>query len=355
MGNHSARLNAGPARRTGCSGDRQLILWDRVEELIDRAPGWEALRVHRLHLLAARIRHRRGEALPPSIAAEWRRAALTSLAARTVLERIRDAHGGRLLLMKGPEVAASYPDPADRPFRDLDLLLDDPESAQADLIAAGFVEIGAGSAHHLPALFWPELPLLIELHRRPKSPPSLPRLGAGSIFAAAIPSRTGVDGVLAPDPAAHALLLAAHSWSHDPLRRLRDMIDIAATIAATDRSLIAARADEWGWRHLWSVTASATDAVLADDRLPRMLGPWARHLLAARDRRVVEHQLSRLLAPLCSLPPSRAPGGVIGGIREIVARRNDERWTQKLRRVRWAISDALMAESTHELRGPEAA
>src|SRR5579875_2236036 len=59
--------------------------------------------------------------------------------------------------------------------------------------------------------------------------------------------------------------------------------------------------------------------------------------------------------PLCSLPPSRAPGGVIGGIREIVARRNDERWTQKLRRVRWAISDALMAESTHELRGPEAA
>ena len=44
--------------------------------------------------------------------------------------------------MKGPEVAAHYPVPSDRPFGDLDLLVEDPEAAQRALIAAGFVEFG---------------------------------------------------------------------------------------------------------------------------------------------------------------------------------------------------------------------
>ena len=47
-----------------------------------------------------------------------------------------------LILMKGPEAAARYPDPALRPFCDLDFLVDDPAAAHRALMAAGFVEVG---------------------------------------------------------------------------------------------------------------------------------------------------------------------------------------------------------------------
>ena len=42
-----------------------------------------------------------------------------------------------MVLMKGLEVGAYYPDPGLRPFRDLDLLVDDAERAQQALIEAG--------------------------------------------------------------------------------------------------------------------------------------------------------------------------------------------------------------------------
>ena len=75
---------------------------------------------------------------------------MIALTAHTVLEKARDAYDGRMLLMKGPEVASRYPNPADRPFRDLDILVDDPQSAQQSLIKAGFIEAGGGATHHLP-------------------------------------------------------------------------------------------------------------------------------------------------------------------------------------------------------------
>jgi hypothetical protein len=38
-------------------------------------------------------------------------------------------------------VAAHYPVPPDRPFRDLDLIVDDARAAQAAFVAAGFLEL----------------------------------------------------------------------------------------------------------------------------------------------------------------------------------------------------------------------
>lgn len=332
--------------------NQDLGLWDRVEELIEQAPSWQALQLHRVHLVAARLRSRRGENIPTDIADEWRARAMMSLSARTLLERVRDAYDGRLLLMKGLEVASLYPDPMDRPFRDLDILVDEPELAQTRLINAGFVQLGDRAPHHLPALFWPGVPILIELHSRPKTPPWVPEVSAGMIFDHAIASRTGVAGVLAPDPAAHAVLLAAHSWAHDPLRRLGDVIDIAATLHDADRSRTTACAREWGWDRLWTAMLIVTDAVTSDGALPKRLSLWTRHLLSARDRKVFEHQLTLLLAPACSLPVSEAPRGLVRGVREIVARRNDESWTDKIRRSRRALFDALAEESVHELRAP---
>ena len=84
-------------------------IWERVPDLIDRAPSLEALRAHRLQLLAASLWRSRGRPLPSGLREEERRATMTALAAAAVLRRVRAAYEGRLMLMKGPEVAASYP------------------------------------------------------------------------------------------------------------------------------------------------------------------------------------------------------------------------------------------------------
>jgi hypothetical protein len=169
------------------------------------------------------------------------------------------------------------------------------------------------------------------------------------VFGTAIPSRTGVAGLLAPNSAAHAVLLAAHGWAHDPLRRLGDVIDIAATLQDADRSRAAAYAREWGWDRLWKAMVSITDAVIVGGALPKRLSPWTRHLLSARDRKVFEHQLTLLLAPASSVPASQVPRALGRGVREVVARRNDESWAQKIRRSRKALLDALVEESVHEV------
>ena len=332
--------------------DQDLGLWDRVEELVDRAPSWEALRLHRLHLIAARVRSRRGEAIPTSISDEWRSRTMMALTARAVLKRVRNAYEGRLLLMKGPEVAWRYPDPTDRPFRDLDILVDNPHSAQRSLINAGCVEFGGQAPHHLPALFWPDVPVLIELHGRPKSPPWLPQVSAEMVFGHATPSHTPIDGLLAPDPGVHALLLAAHDWAHDPLRRLGDVIDIAATLQDSDRAKTTACAREWGWDRLWAMTVAVTDAVTMGGALPKWLSIWTRHLLTGRDRTVVEHQLTQLVAPAYSVPARQAPRRLARHVRDVVPPRTNETWGHRVRRSRQALFHALMEESVHELRTP---
>ena len=79
--------------------------------------------------------------------------------------------------MKGPEVALRYPGPALRGFRDLDLLVPDAPAVQRELLAAGFEPVGLpekyAAIHHLRPLAYPGLPLLVEVHDRPKWPEHL--------------------------------------------------------------------------------------------------------------------------------------------------------------------------------------
>ena len=70
-----------------------------------------------------------------------------AMAAPALLERIRTATEGPLLLVKGPEVARLYPDPALRCFRDLDILVPDAPATQRQLLAAGFQETGDPSLY----------------------------------------------------------------------------------------------------------------------------------------------------------------------------------------------------------------
>jgi len=332
-------------------GDGALV-WDRVDALVDRAPTIDSLLAHRLHLVAARVWRSRGWTLPPELEAEARRAGMIAMPAYPLLERACAAYDGKLMLMKGAEVAAHYRHPSDRYFCDLDLLADDASAAQRALIEAGFVECGDPENYehqqHLSPLVWPGVPLFIEVHRRPNSPAWLPPPPVDEILKLSVPSATGVEGLLAPDPAAHALLLVAHSWAQAPLRRLADLLDVAALVGEDGRRRAAELARRWGWEGMWQVAASAGDAVLSNGAWPASLRVWARHLTQTRDRTVLEEHITRIAAPACALPVSAVPGAVATAIRLTATRREDERWSHKLKRSGLALAHAFMPRSRHD-------
>ena len=207
-------------------------LWRRVDALIDSAPSEGDLRSHRLEVLAARRLRAAGRVVPPDFMMQERLAAIAAITAPRVLECVAAAYPRRAIVLKGPEVAALYPAPGMRNYWDIDLLVEDSEEAHLTLRQAGFEPVGDPALyvgiHHLRPLRPPAMPLPVEIHSRPKWLADHPPPPVTELFDAAIPSITGVDGILTLPPAHHALLLAVHSWAHEPLRRLRDMVDIAA-------------------------------------------------------------------------------------------------------------------------------
>jgi hypothetical protein len=312
-------------------------LWSMADELVDRAPSARALRAHGLHLLAGARLRALGRAVPEEILVEEYRAALATLAVPALLERARAAYGGQLMVMKGPEVALRYPDPVLRGYRDIDLLADDAEAAERALLAAGFQTMGSADVddvgYHVCPLVWPGLPLCIELHRWPHWVEGLERPPVQELFDAAEPSGLGVAGILAPAPHHHALLLAAHAWAHEPLRRLVEFIDVAAFIEETDRQAVGTLARRWGCERVWHTAESAVDSLLYGTGRSLALRTWARHLRGARERTVLENRVQRLAGPAWGLPMREVPRAVLGAGASHVRRHDDERWRTKLVRT----------------------
>ena len=327
----------------------------RVEEIVGSVENIKALRHHRLDLIAARLWREQGRSVPPELRAEERRSAVLALTVPEVLRRIRATYDGSLVLMKGPEVAARFPHPSDRAFCDLDFLADDPVEACRGLVAAGFVEVGDPKvyehAHHLRPLVWPDLPLFIELHREVNHPDWLLPPPTVELLELTGPSVMGVDGLRAPVPAAHAVLLAAHGWAHEPLRRLMDLIDVAVVLGDGDRDLAAELAQRWNLERVWRITVAAADALLRGSRSGLALRTWARHLATVRERTVLETHLTRWAGPVCGLPEARlravGDGTVIftGAARP----RGGEAWIDAMRRTTLAMLDAFHPQSQHDL------
>jgi hypothetical protein len=328
-------------------------MWERIDSLLARAPSVRALRVHKVELLEARRRRTAGLPALPDLATDEASAAFAQLSVPALLTRARAAYDGRLLVVKGPEVALDYPAPELRSYGDVDLLADDAEAAQAALLAAGFCEVGDPSIyediHHLRPLGWPGLPLTIELHSRPKWPDGMPGPSTAELLAAAVPSRIGVAGIESLPPAHHAVLLAAHAWAHEPLGRLGHLIDVAATAARADRTEAAALARAWGCRRMWRTTDAAAYAVLHGDRRSAAAALWGRHLTAARERTVLEMHLHRWLPPLWGAPLRHAAAGVGQALAGELRRDGDERWRTKIARSRMAVANAGVARAEHEL------
>jgi hypothetical protein len=332
-------------------------LWRAAHELADRARGPADLRAHGLHLIGAARLRALGRPVPDELVVEERRAAMANLAVPALLLRARAAYGGKLMIMKGPEVALRYPDPVLRPFKDIDLLADDAVAAQRALIAAGFEEVGPHDEYangpHLRSLAWPGLPTTIEVHRAVHWVDGLSAPSPDEILDAAEPSRLGVAGILAPAPHHHVLLLTAHAWAHEPLRRLVELVDVAALSQETGVAAVQALARRWRCERLWLSTQRAIDAVLYGASRPLALRTWARHLPDARERTVLESRLQRLAGPAWGLSARNVPWAVLCACAKHLRRHGDEPWRAKLARTGRLMRDAPLPISEHDgLNGP---
>lgn len=316
----------------------QTLLWAKVDEIVARAPGPAALRHHRLDLFAAYRERASGCRPSAALRAVERKVAMRSLAVPHLLGRIRAATDQRLVLMKGPEAAVSYPVPGCRPFIDLDILTPDADAAFEDLLRAGFVRTGKCDAgHHAPSLVWPGMPMVIELHRAPHYVPRLPVPAAAELMRNTHPSRTGVPGVEGFVPEAHAILLAVHAWLHGPLERLGPLVDVAAVLAEADRAAADQLARTWGCEKLWQTTTTAIDCFLGSRDASIPLRAWARHLLGGREPLVAELYIARLAAPAWALPRGQVSGGVVAEILRTVRPYAWESWDDQLLRASQAL------------------
>lgn len=327
-------------------------LWEGVDRLLDRAPqaSTSDLAAHGLHLLAARRWAAAGRPIPPELLAAERAAVMATLAVPSLLHRVRAAVDGPIILLKGPEVAARYPAPALRPFWDLDILVQDSEAAQQALLAAGFKLLGPHEfAHQERAIHWPGLPLnlAIEVHRAPFWPHWMTPPSNDDLFAIAVPSRTGVEGILTLPDREHALFLAAHSWRHNPLRSVGDLIDVLAMSEGVARAELASLARQWGLSRVWTLTERTGKVLLLTEQSADMppVPRWARHLPAIRDRTVAERHLLLWLSVLGAPSPAsavRAFGAVFG---EDIRPLWGEAWPAKLARVGRAVQDSFKPAS----------
>lgn len=326
-------------------------MFEHVDRLLEASTSPPAVRrLHRVELLEARRRRAAGLPLGPDLEREESTAAMSELALPALLERIRGTCDGDLVLIKGAEVAVDYPGPRLRRFGDVDLLASDAAAAQAALLAAGFVEVGEAwryeNIHHLRALWWPGLPLIVEIHDRPKWPDGLTGPLPEELLTSAVPARVGVEGIGALPAAEHALLLAAHAWAHEPLGRLGQLLDVAATLQRTDSHEVAALARRWDCLRLWKATHRALRAVVEGTDHSLAVPLWARHLRAVRERTVFEMHLTEAVGPLWAGAAIEAP--------RALRRLPGESWGAKLARTARAMANARVSKADHDLAGDQA-
>jgi hypothetical protein len=330
------------------SGARGDSLWQAVDRLLARASDAGAV-AHGLGSLAARRLRRLGQPVPTALVDEERFARLATMTAIPALGRIREVVDGPLVLFKGPEVAFRYPDRA-RSFVDIDLLTPNGGLAHEALKADGFVEVDDPELfrdhHHLRPLQAPGLWLKVEIHERPMLPPGVePQLA--DIFEHAVPSILGIDGLSAPHPVHHTLLLAAHAWVHEPFHRLRDLIDVAAVSQEAGEAELALTARAWGLERIWRTTWSATTSLLGEQRTPMALKLFGRHLPRVRERTVLDNHLQRWLHFFWELPPWSAVRQTGAALRQELLPEPGESWPEKLARVRSALLHPRRSMSAH--------
>jgi hypothetical protein len=342
-------------RRSASEASRSA-LFAGVDRLVERAGPGARLTLHRLEPLAARRLRAQGREVPEALAEAERLGAAFALAAPVHLERARAAVDGPLLVVKGPDLAARYPDASLRIYRDLDLFAPDAAAAQRALVAAGFVEVGDpghyDEAPHLLPLAWPGLPLELEVHDRPNWPRWLEPPPAAELFEDACPSAAGVDGLLVPSPERHALIVAAHAWMHGPLERARDLLDVGLLAAEADPAELERLAGAWRLEKLWRATHALVEGLLLDGRPTRAQRGWARNLPALSERTVLERHVARWVGWFTALPFPLALRASFDELRVDLSPEGGEGWRRKVRRSLRAVRNAFVSQSEHQRGDP---
>lgn len=308
---------------------------------------------NKLAPLSAHALRRQGRPVPPIYETQARLAKTAWMTSIPLLARIRAACEGPLLLFKGPEAGALYPDRA-RSFMDIDLLVPHADKVHAALRANGFIAVDDGVVyedqdyHHLRPLQWPELWLTVEVHVRAPWPDGHAVPPIGEIVERAVPSATGVRGISAPHPAHHAIILAAHAWMTQPLETLRDLVDIAAVAAQTDEPELTAAARAWGVERIWRTSYGATRSLLGGPQRSAAVRIWGRHLPRVEERSVLGNHLQRWLHNFWGQPMVPALRSTRAALRQEIFPYPGESWREKLIRVRYAFADPSAPVSAHE-------
>jgi hypothetical protein len=315
-------------------------LWKTIERLVDDAANPAAIQAHGLQLFAARRWRAVGRAVPPAWIEAERASAIATLGVPSLLARVRASLPGPILLLKGAEVATRYPDPALRQMGDLDLLVPDAPAAARALRDAGFApavgEAESARPQHLPPLSWPRSPLPIELHHAPPVPPWSSPPPVAALVAASVQSTVCVEGIRTPDPASHAVLLAAHAWLHfGPRPRVRDLVDVAVMAEELDREQLQELAGVWGLARVWTVTSEAIGA-LSDRRGTDLEAPS----LAG------EH-LSRWAGGLWAPTWRAVPRALTQTVGQDLRPWPDEGWPTRLRRLGHAVPHAFSSNADY--------
>jgi hypothetical protein len=335
-------------------------LWEGVNRLLERLTP-ELATEHGLGPLAARRLRLAGDVVPEQLFREERAGRTASLVAPALLKRAREAYDGPLLLVKGPELVARYPDRARR-FGDLDLVAGNAEEAQAALLAAGFrlekrprwppegYDEVRRPHYHLHPLEWPGLGLRIEIHKHVKWPETLRPPRNEELFEAAVPSVVGIEGLLAPHPNHHAVVLVSHAWGEIPMRTLRQLVDVLAFVDDSDRSELRRLAGRWGIERGWLSTLAVADWLLRGGQEPRLVGVWARYLRELREPTVFEMHVQEWLSPFwLTAPRPGARKSFRAVVRDLKPRPN-QTWGGKVRQTIRSLTHPRRSRTEHYVR-----
>lgn|GEM_PF-1187945 len=334
-------------------------LWEGVNRLLAQLTP-ELATEHGLGPLEARRRRLAAEEVPEHLFREERAGRTAALVAPALLKRAREAYDGPLLLVKGPELSARYPDGARR-FGDLDLVAGNAEEAQAALLASGFrlqerdwppegYDDVRRPHYHLHPLEMPGLGLRIEIHKHAKWPEGLRPPSNEELFEAAVPSVAGVEGLLTPHPDHHAVLLVSHAWGEVPMRRLRQLVDVLAFVDDGDRAELRRLAAKWGIERGWSSTLAIGDWLLRGHPEPRLVGIWARYLRELREPNVLEMHVQEWLSPFWLTTPRPAVRKAGRAVLRDLHPKPNQSWTAKLKQTARALAHPRRLRTEHYIR-----
>jgi Uncharacterised nucleotidyltransferase len=325
-------------------------LWRTVDGMLARADV-NGILAHQLAPLAAYRLRRLGRPVPDALLPEEQIARTAMMTSIPLLRRIRDLADGPVVLAKGAEVACLYPGRA-RSFGDLDLLVVQSRALHESLKSKGFLEVDDPDFYldyrHLRPLQAPRLWLKVEIHTQPIVPDAVQPPPLAEVVEAAVPSALGVEGISAPHPVHHALMLAGHAWEdRRPLHVLRDLIDIAAVTQHVPEGELARTAQAWGIGKIWRTTYGATMALFGDGRPTAALRLFGRHLPTVRERTVLDNHLQRWLYPFWELPFHQALSTIPTTLRKEFFPEPGESWSTKLQRMKHALLHPERSMSTH--------